>query len=101
MLGTFVTLYKLLLNALPLFSSHLSDFSPPLLPWGAQTPVTPAGYDSDPNWSLLTPNNEKGPIKFNLGGDQESRSNEVQIDLSTVKVSILWLLLDSLLIPRV
>ncbi|PVF95509.1 hypothetical protein CPB86DRAFT_711129 [Serendipita vermifera] len=88
MLGTFVTLYKLLLNTLPLFSSHLSDFSPPLLPWGAQTPVTPAGYDSDPNWSLLTPNNEKGPIKFNLGDEIENRSEERQIDPSKVKTKL-------------
>ncbi|CAG8629902.1 11661_t:CDS:2, partial [Acaulospora colombiana] len=87
MLGTFVTLYKLLLNTLPLFSSHLSDFSPPLLPWGAQTPVTPAGYDSDPNWSLLTPSNEKGPIKFNLGDDTEDRPGEPQIDPSNIKAT--------------
>lgn len=92
MLGTFVTLYKLLLNALPLFSFPIPDFSPPLLPWGAQTPATPPGYESDPNWSLMTPTYEKRQVKFDLGalGDGQEKQPVVAIvdDPSAVKVGI-------------
>lgn len=81
MLGTFVTLYKLLLNALPLFSipSQLADFSPPL-PWGVSAPVTPPGYDSDPNWSLMTPQHEKKKFDLEGGGREEE-----EIDPSTLR----------------
>jgi len=88
MLGTFVTLYKLLLNALPLFTFPITDFSPPLLPWGAQTPATPAGYESDPNWSLMTPGYDKRRVKFDLGGTAGGNKEEVAevVDPSTVTV---------------
>jgi hypothetical protein len=87
MLGTFVALYKLLLNALPLFSfPQLADFSPPLLPWGSTTtPATPAGYDSDPNWSLMTPANENGRVVFELGGSG-SKDEAEEVDPRNVKV---------------
>ncbi|CAG7853131.1 SubName: Full=Uncharacterized protein {ECO:0000313/EMBL:CCA72720.1} [Serendipita indica DSM 11827] len=84
MLGTFVTLYKLLLNALPLFSmpSQLADFSPPL-PWGVSAPATPPGYDSDPNWSLMTPKHEKK--KFDL---EAGRKEDEEIDPANVKTKL-------------
>jgi hypothetical protein len=89
MLGSFVTIYKLLLNALPLFTFPIPDFSPPLLPWGAQTPVTPGGYESDPNWSLMTPTYEKRHVKFDLesGAERDKEVVVVVADPSTVQVS--------------
>jgi hypothetical protein len=86
MLGSFVTIYKLLLNALPLFTFPIPDFSPPLLPWGALTPVTPAGYEGDPNWSLMTPTYEKRQMKFDLGSGTEKEVVAVVVDPSMVQV---------------
>ncbi|KAG8786646.1 hypothetical protein FRC15_010986 [Serendipita sp. 397] len=84
MLGTFVTLYKLLLNALPLLiPAQLADFSPPM-PWGVNTPITPPGYDSDPNWSLMTPHAERG---FDLERGR-SKMNEEEIDPANVKTKL-------------
>lgn len=87
MLGTFVGLYKLLLNALPLFSSQLSDFSPPLLPWsGIPTPVPTPGvgsYESDPNWSVMNPGNEKAKLNFAFGDPKEE-----EVDPSLVKTRL-------------
>jgi hypothetical protein len=82
MLGTFVGFYKFLLNTLFLFSNQLSDFSPPLLPWGAMTPGTPAGYESDPSVRPL--GQTRNGFKFEINGDEGM--NE-EVDPSQVKVS--------------
>lgn len=92
MLGTFVTLYKLILNSLPLFTFPIPDFSPPLLPWGAQTPATPPGYESDPNWSLMTPTSDKRQVKFDLGSAVDGQDKQPVVavvdDPSSVKTKL-------------
>lgn len=57
MFGTFVSIYKLLINALPLLQKNIpipDDFDPPLLPRAMSVPVTPAEWNTELGipWSL-------------------------------------------------